>query len=152
MLSGSRLESIVDETPHELLLVSHATENWTGQHLDALLESIEQSDHAIGRRPIGLVGGLGRWAVSIPRRVWLAVAVVDFDSPCRLHRTSAIRPMALQSQGPSLSLEILAKATYLSQIVDEVPVPWIGRGAAPMSLGPDTRLWIREPRFRRGAV
>jgi hypothetical protein len=106
-----------------IVLITTATERWTAKHLDPLLKAIDLRDHVIGRRPAGWVGGFRRWVGTIPWRVLFALSMDDPFSPCRMHRRSALEKLVAQSSSRFLEIELLAKATFLTQVIEEVDVP-----------------------------
>ena len=105
-----------------LVLVTTAEEPWTNDHLKPLLEAINQCDHVIGCRP----ARVGRWSGLLGRmvrRLIFAVPLRDIHSPCRLHRLDKLLAIPLQSASSFLDTEIVAKATFLGHLIDEVAVP-----------------------------
>ena len=60
---------------------------------------------------------------SLARRLIFAVPLRDVHSPCRLHRLDKLAAIPLQSASSFLDTEILAKATFLGHLIDEVTVP-----------------------------
>ena len=60
---------------------------------------------------------------SLLRRLIFAVPLDDVHSPCRLHRLPKLLAIPLQSSSSFLDIEILAKATFLGHLIDEVDVP-----------------------------
>ena len=103
-----------------LVLVTTACEPWTKAHLDPLLEAIDGCDHVIGSRPaLAARSGpthsarwFGGWFSRLPLH--------DVYSPCRLHRLDKLEVMPFQSASSFLDVEILAKATFLGHLIDEV--------------------------------
>ena len=93
------------------------------RHLDPLLEAIDQADHVVGRRPAGRWENGHAVAGRLPRRLVFAVPLLDVHSPCRLHRLEKLTAIPLQSGSSFLDTEILAKATFLGHLLDEVDVP-----------------------------
>jgi hypothetical protein len=106
-----------------LILISTATRPWTEAHLTPLLKAIDHADHVIGRRKLSMPGQCRRWFSTLAWRLVFAVPVRDVHSPCRLHRREALAAIPLQSASSFLEIEILAKATFFSQLIDEVDVP-----------------------------
>jgi hypothetical protein len=134
------------ETTWTLVLVTTSAGDWTASHLDPMLDAIEHADHVVGRRRTGRWSSLVRFCKSLPWRIRYAVPVSDLDSPCRLHRVEALSALYLEANGAGLPLEILAKATYLGQLIDEVSVPSITSANQPDSSKSD-RAWARRPRI-----
>jgi hypothetical protein len=106
-----------------LVLATTAQEPWTKEHLLPLLEAIEQADHVVGRRPARGWLQAKRWLGTLPRRIMFAVPLHDVHSPCRLHRLEKLLVIPFQSASSFLDTEILAKATFLGQLIAEVEVP-----------------------------
>jgi len=120
---GRAMAEVLSRTGRPLVLVTDAVEDWTDAHLAPLLEAIDRADHVVGRREVGPMTAAWRWLRKWPR-IWLyAVPVHDPNSPVRLHRREALAAIPLQAESDFLDLEILAKATFLGQLIDEVPVP-----------------------------
>ena len=67
-----------------------------------------------------------------------AVPTLDVHSPCRLHRREKLEALSLQSSSRFLDIEILAKGTFLSHLLDEVPVPRL-KGIEPDRMGAPSR-------------
>jgi hypothetical protein len=105
------------------VIVTSATAPWSDEHLDPLLQAIDARDHAIGRRPATLLGKLARGLGNLPYRFLFAVPVADVYSPVRIHRRAALARIPLQSASRLLDVEILAKATFFVQTIEEVDVP-----------------------------
>lgn len=77
-----------------------------------------------------------------------AVPMVDVNSCFKLFRTSFLRRFPIQSDGDFVHTELVAKATFLTSIMDEVPLtPKLD--ALPMlgPLGQDRSRVFREPVF-----
>lgn len=143
---GAAVSRALADASHPLVLFTDATEPWTSAHLDPLLDAIDQCDHVVGRRDIGLLGSLGRWLGSLPWRGVFAVPLQDVHSPCRLHRTEKLAAIPLQSRGSFLDVEIPAKATYLGQLLNEVDVPPLA-SAGPKSARGDLSTVFNHPEF-----
>ena len=120
---GRALERGLQGATLPLVLVTTAEEPWTKDHLEPLLEAINQCDHVIGCRPAG-AGEIGSACPGLlVRRLIFAVPLHDVHSPCRLHRLDKLAAIPLQSASSFLDTEILAKATFLGHLIDEVDVP-----------------------------
>src|SRR5262249_19750855 len=110
-------------TTAPIILITNALGPWTGDRLDPLLKAIDYCDHVVGRRRSGARSAVRRW---LGRALWrwvFAVPVTDVHSPCRIHRLGAFASIPLQSDSSFLNVEVLAKATFLGHLIDEVPVP-----------------------------
>jgi hypothetical protein len=122
-ISGSEFMAWLDGGRNPLVVVSRSRGPWRKEHLEPLLRAMDTTDHVVGRRRMGVWKGLGRWFVSWPVRLRFAIPARDLGSPCWLHRREAVGKLQLEAAGPGLGVEILAKATYLGQLVDEVEIP-----------------------------
>ena len=130
---GASLKRGLEGASFPLVLVTTAHEPWTKAHLEPLLEAINQCDHVIGCRPRGSRGSWVGILGSLARRVIFAVPLRDIHSPCRLHRLDKLAAIPLQSASTFVDTEVLAKATFLGHLIDEVDVPSL-RGARVDSL------------------
>ena len=83
-------------------------------------------------------------SASLPWGSVFAVPVLDVHSPCRLHRREKLAAIPLQSASSFLDVEILAKATFLGHLIDEVDVP----AAAPATVA---RAGLGRPGRRSSA-
>jgi hypothetical protein len=117
------LEGGLSEGDEPLVIVTSATEPWTSGHLDPLLNAVDGRDHVVGRRPRSTLGAIARRLGAIPYRVLFAVPISDLFSPVRIHRREALAKIPLQSASRFLDVEILAKATFFVQTIEEVAVP-----------------------------
>jgi len=134
-----------------LVLVTTATEPWTPAHLEPLLKAIDHCDHVIGRRPAGDREQWSRWLKSLPRRLVFALPLLDIHSPCRLHRLEKLAAIPLQSASRFLDTEILAKATFLGHLIDEVEVPPLRSLLRTAGWWSDWHQIFRHPLFKRGS-
>jgi hypothetical protein len=142
---GPAIERGADDTDSPLVLVTTAREPWTDAHLKPLLDAIDKCDHVVGRRP---GSRLGRWLATLRWRIVFGVPVLDVFSPCGLHRREALAAIPLQSASSFAEVELLAKATFLGQLIDEVAVPALE--APSVLIDPaDSRRLFRHPCFRR---
>ncbi len=105
------------------MIATSALAPWSAGHLDPLLKTIDARDHAIGCRPRSILGRVVRRCAALPYRLLFAVPVADLYSPLRIHRREALAKIPLQSASRLLDVEILAKATFLVQTIEEVDVP-----------------------------
>jgi hypothetical protein len=120
---GAALEKALHDSTLPLVLVTTTQERWSEGHLAPLLEAIDKSDHVVGGRKDTSPVRFARWARSRPWRWLFASPVADVHSPCRLHRREKLGAIPLQSASEFLDIEILAKATFLGHVIDEVEVP-----------------------------
>lgn len=117
------LEHGLHGSDEPIVVVTSAVAPWAVGHLDPLLKAIDERDHAVGRRPRSVLARLGRRLAAWPYRFLFAVPVADVFSPLRIHRREALDRIPLQSASRLLDVEILAKATFFVQTVEEVAVP-----------------------------
>jgi hypothetical protein len=143
---AAMLELAHREDGPPLVLVTRASKPWTDAHLAPLLKAIDHCDHVVGRRPLGTLAALLRWVAGASWRWVLAVPVYDVYSPCRLHRSEKLKAIPLQSDSDFADVELLAKATFLGHLIDEVKVP-------PLAAPRPRRAWadvfgvLVRPRF-----
>jgi hypothetical protein len=131
--AGTALREGLEGATVPLVLVTKAGQPWTAEHLDPLLKAIDKCDHAVGRRPLGDLAALGRWLGWLPWKLIFAVPIRDVHSPYQLHRREKLAAFPLQSESAFLDVEILAKATFLGQLLDEVDVPAAESVPVPVS-------------------
>ena len=139
------------EVEQPLTILARGRSPWTATHLDPLLKAIDHCDHVIGRRAKSGPGRVGRWLESLPWRWLFAVPVCDAHSPCSVHRTEKLKVIPLQSVSDFVDIEILAKATFLGQLLDEVAIPSIEGPPHAISLRDLSRIF-RHPTFRLPSV
>lgn len=120
---GVALAEAIASTSRPLVLVVRPVVGWGPAHLKPLLNAIDASDHVVGRRPATGMAALARRAAWLRRKVLYGVPTLDPHSPARLHRRAALEAIPLQSESDFLDVEILAKATFLAHLIDEVSIP-----------------------------
>lgn len=138
----------LEDAKYPLILVTTATAPWTDAHLDPLLATIDQADHALGVRETSWKGRWKRW---FKTRIWrwvFAVPITDVRTPCRLHRLKAFAALPLQSDSGFLDVEVLAKATFLTQVVAVEGVPPLPAWTPPVRWS-DIREVFNDPQFKR---
>jgi glycosyltransferase involved in cell wall biosynthesis len=92
----------------------------------------------------GVGAALARW-----RAKWVfGVPLADVHSAFKLYRTAFLKRFPIQSDGDFVHTELVSKATFLTSIMDEVPlspasVPFPVLGA----LGADRKTVFRDPQF-----
>lgn len=146
---GATLSEGIKGAELPLVIVSTATEPWPEATLDALLEAIDKCDHVWGCRYIGIMGRIVRFVAGAPRRVVFAVPVADVHAPCRVHRREALAAIPLQSSSSFLDVEILAKATFLGQLIDEARIDPL-ESIPPLSGGWNDAIAVfQKPIFKR---
>jgi hypothetical protein len=130
-----------------LVLVTTACEPWTKAHLEPLLHAIDGCDHVIGCRPQSRRAAWTDPVGSLTRRLVFALPLRDVYSPCRLHRLDKLEGMPFQSVSSFLDVEILAKATFLGHLIDEVEVPPLGGLTVSAGWWTDWNRILRHPNF-----
>ncbi|WP_169977192.1 hypothetical protein [Tautonia rosea] len=118
-----RLKRALQGADLPLVLVTTAMEPWTEAHLNPLLKAIDHADHVLGRRRRSFLGRVVRWLACRPWAFLFAIPLRDVHSPCRLHRREALEVLPPQSSSRFLDVELLAKASFFVQLVDEEDVP-----------------------------
>jgi hypothetical protein len=131
------------------VLVTTATEPWTEAHFRPLIDALDRSDHVLGRRRRSVPGRLTRW---LSTRLWsllFAIPLKDVHSPCRLHRREALELLPPQSSSRFLDVELLAKASFFAQFVDEEDIPPLPDSPGPPGFWGDFVDVFRKPVIRR---
>ena len=144
---GALLMRTLRGVDQPLTILAQGRSPWTAAHLDPILKAIDHCDHVIGRRAKSRPGRVGRWLESLPWRWLFAVPVCDVHSPCTIHRTEKLKAIPLQSITDFVNIEILAKATFLGQLLDEVAIPPIEQPRSHISMR-DFLMIFRHPTFR----
>jgi glycosyltransferase involved in cell wall biosynthesis len=76
------------------------------------------------------------------------VPLADVNSCFKLYRTAFLRRFPIQSDGDFVHTELVAKATFLTSIMDEVPLtPKPDPVPTPVIAREDRRKVFRDPRF-----
>jgi hypothetical protein len=149
---GPELERAArDEASLPLMLVTGSDGTWTGAHLDGLLASIDACDHAIGCRDRTRAARWSRRLKSLRWRVLFGVPVLDPLSPARIHRRDHLAAVPVQSASGLAVVEVLAKATFLGHLMDEVPIPPLPDLPASIDRAEVGRLF-RHPTFVPASV
>jgi hypothetical protein len=138
----------IEDTHMPLVLVTTAVKPWSAKHVDPLLEAIDASDHVIGRRPKATRDRAANWMTKLVRRLIFAVPLDDVHSPCRLHRLDKLLAVVLQSKSSFLDTEILAKATFLGQLISEVDVPPLPGQSWNAGWWSDWNQLFKHPQFK----
>lgn len=147
---GPALESAIRTVSAPLVLVTTAAQPWTDAHLTPMLKAIDAADHVLGLRSRTRPGRLARWLGRLPWRLLFHIPLTDLHSPCRIHRREAIAAIPLQSRSAFAHVELLAKATFLGHLVDEVAVPGLPATSSRSAIA-DLRDVFRKPVFVRPA-
>ena len=145
---ADRLAKALDGADLPLVLVTTAAEPWTEAHLKPLCEAIDRSDHVLGRRRRSLPGRLLRWLSNRPWAFLFAIPLSDLHSPCRLHRREVLELLPPQSASRFLDVELLAKASFFAQLVDEADIPPLPSSRGPSGFWGDFLDVFRRPVIR----
>jgi glycosyltransferase involved in cell wall biosynthesis len=144
---GMALRRGLAEAKHPLLLTIPADGSYPPVVLHRLLGDIDEVDMVIGVRH-----GLSAWdrfRESWQSKLFMGVGVKDPACPLRLYRQEMFQNLPLQSHGPFVHQEILAKGTFLERIMTEVEVNWEPKPASAEepSVGRDFFRVFRKPTF-----
>ena len=92
--------------------------------------------------------GWGEWWYRA-RVGWVfGVPLADVNSAFKLYRTAFLKRFPIQSDGDFVHTELVAKATFLTSIMDEVPITPKSEPLPPLGpLGADKRKVFRTPEF-----
>jgi hypothetical protein len=162
-----------------LLAMCPADKQYQPSDLERLFKLIDKVDLVAGYRAGGqaplwrvlldtLLGVLSRVAIGVPlqpRTCWLGfdgwgrrwvarwifgMRVVDPECPFRLMRREIFQHLPIQSSGPFVQVEILAKANHLSCYLAEEPVTWTPPTmptSDAISFSQDARTVFHHPDF-----
>lgn len=79
---------------------------------------------------------------------WYAIPLIDVNSCFKLFRTAFLKKIPIQSDGDFVHTELVAKATFLTSIMDEVPLTPKPDPLPPIgSIGSDQRRVFQYPEF-----
>ena len=92
--------------------------------------------------------GWGEWWYRV-RVGWVfGVPLADVNSAFKLYRTAFLKRFPIQSDGDFVHTELVAKATFLTSIMDEVPLTPKSEPLPPLGpIGADKRKVFRAPEF-----
>lgn len=146
--SGAALCEAMAAARHEIVVCVDERIALSREELAMMLEHLDYADVVIGRRS-GRRGWL-RWAWEWPIRVVLGIPQVDPLSPVKALRRAAVRELVLETKGPSVDLELLAKTNYLVSLIDEVPIADVRQGPSIVRalLDSNWREWLRPTLWR----
>jgi glycosyltransferase involved in cell wall biosynthesis len=179
--AGAALRTGLAAAVHPLACTMSCDPHYQAADLRAMLDIIDHVDLVSGYRPWepspGRLRWLGlayRWLVhkifgvyappkglpaAVARRLFaralFGVRLSDVTCPFRLYRRSSLERVLIQSDGPFVHIEILAKANFLGRIMTEVPVAYRApsraeTAEAQVSLGhlcADARRVLSHPDF-----
>ncbi len=83
--------------------------------------------------------GWRAWWHRLRDRGIYGVPLADVNSAFKLWRTAFLRRFPIQSDGDFVHTELVAKATFLTSIMDEVPLSWKAEPLPPLFLVPHDR-------------
>jgi hypothetical protein len=149
---GQAMGTALEGRVPPLALVTTAIGPLSPAHLEPLFAAIDLSDHVTGRRPLGPAGRFVRWLGSLPRKVIFAIPILDIHSPCQLHRSEKLAAIAFQSASSFLDVEVMAKATFLGHLLNEVDMPPIHGRVFRGGWLADLNEILKHPVFLRHAV
>ncbi|MSQ96845.1 MAG: hypothetical protein EXR98_20145 [Gemmataceae bacterium] len=147
------LNDAIRSAQYPLIAYSTCDKQYQPADLDRMLKLIDQVDMVVGYRAGGpapawrvlldtLIGLFSRVVLGIPvepRKCWLGPAgwgrrwiarwffgirASDPECPLRLARRAIFEHLPIQSGGPFVAIEILAKANHLTCYIAESPVTW----------------------------
>ena len=173
------LNDAIRSAQHPLLAFSTCDKQYQPRDVETLLKLIDKVDMVVGYRAGGpvpfwrvlldtLIVPLSTIVLGIPlepRKSWLGaegwcrrwtarwifgIRVADPECLFRLARRAMFERLPIQSSGPFVQIEILAKANHLTCLLAEERVSWSPPelpivDAVPF--GPDARLVFRAPDF-----
>lgn len=173
------LNDAIRAAQHPLLAFCTADKQYVPNDLDAMLKIIDKVDlvagYRKGGRPPGwrvvfdmVLGLFSRVLIGVPlepRTCWLGregwgrrwiarwifgVRVADPECPFRLVRRALFEHLPIQSGGPFVQVEILAKANHLSCLLTDEGVTWsppVMPASDAITFGHDARLVFQQPDF-----
>ncbi len=145
---GAALRTGILNAQHPMVFTFPAIAGFEPADIKSFLEAIDEVDIVCGVRP-----GRNRWQWwkdAFPSCWLLGVNVSDPRCPVRLYRRSIFERWNIQSKSAFAHVEILAKANFLTSLMNEVPV----RGPAQIawlddpSAGKDARRLFFHPEFK----
>lgn len=119
---GAALRAGLKEAANPLVFTFPATGEYDPADLVKLMENIDKADVICGQRQ-GL-GWAARWRAWLVPYGLFGVNFKDVRCPVRLYRRDIFKRIPIQSASGFAEVEILAKATFLERIFDEVPISW----------------------------
>ena len=155
---GGALRSGINAAQYPLLAYADGSA-FAPNALAALLETIDKVDLVSGVRNLKYAGmreHLGHLAYRWLLRILFGVRLKDPDCFLKLFRREVFPRIPIQSEGPFVQSEIVAKANFLGKLMTEVPVASAGdqhpRTTAWRALWRDARRIFFHPDFGPPAV
>ena len=126
--SGMALTTGIRAARNPVLLFVDDEVSLNRDELKGLLERLEYADIVSGRRRKRWSSASLCWPIDRLLRSVLGVPFTDPFCPIKIARREALAEVHLDQNGPRADFELLAKATYLIRLVDEVRIalPWQG--------------------------
>jgi glycosyltransferase involved in cell wall biosynthesis len=122
---GAALRTAIAVAKHPLLVYTDASGSYPPENLRACLEAIDRVDLVSGFREPSKQRNRWRWSEITHRliaRLLFGVRLKEADCLFKLFRKEIFARVVIQSDGPFVHIEILAKANFLGKIMTEVPV------------------------------
>ena len=121
----------------------------TREELADVLGLLDGCDLVVGRRRAAF--RWWAWPLEASMRWLFAVPVLDPLCPCKGMRRAAVADVILQSRGPLVDFELIAKLTALTTLIDETPLADHAKGSGLLrmmltNIGGVCRLFF-QPRF-----
>lgn len=91
--------------------------------------------------------GWGEWWYRVQVGWVFGVPLVDVNSAFKLYRTAFLKRFPIQSDSAFVHTELVAKATFLTSIMDEIPITPRPDAFPPRSVAEDWRLVFQNPIF-----
>lgn len=91
--------------------------------------------------------GWSEWWYRVRVGWTFGVPLVDVNSAFKLYRTAFLKRFPIQSDSDFVHTELVAKATFLTSIMDETPLTPQPHPVAPRSIADDWRRVFRDPQF-----
>jgi hypothetical protein len=124
---GAALSSGFGAARFPLVCYAECSSSYQAADLARMLEVIDRVDLVSGYRVGPSSRPLHSWKEFAYRRllrVVFGLRLLDMDCPFKLFRRSILARIPIQSAGPFVHIEILAKANFLGCIMSDVPVPY----------------------------
>jgi len=153
---GEALRSGIEAARHPLLIYTEASPSYTPAEIKAFLEVIDRVHVVSWVRTTSGRRTSRSWRERLYRlglRLFFGIRLHDVDCFFKLFRREVFGRIPIQSAGPFVHAEILAKANFLGFMMSEVPVPFTpDPGSAPALLSfreryKDARRVFHHPDF-----
>jgi hypothetical protein len=124
---GAALRAALEVAQNPLFFHAACDPAYQPSDLGAMIESMDHVHVAAGRRPGRDSWLRGPWSDLAYRwilRLVFGVHLTDADCPFKLFRRDIFARIPIQSDGPFVHAEILAKANFLGHMLTEVPISY----------------------------